>query len=355
MPALPRYEFSRKTKSGFTLIELLVVIAIIAILIALLLPAVQQAREAARRTQCKNNLKQFGLAMHNYHDVYKMFPIGHQYWGSFNGDPDVNPKRGGSAYGWGWALLPFMDQGPLFNLFWAEQQIAWDQPGPNQQAGQENVTLCQTVLPMFSCPSDTKPTNQNHGQIPSSATSSYQGNASAYNGYHGNNVTANNIPRRRNGIFRRNNGGPPSRIRDITDGTSNTIAVAETRWGMQTNGLNTSRIYGGQGGQNPLTGAEGATNCVLVSGEWAMNWLQIEGNTQPNRTAGSMHVGGAQFLFCDGTVRFLSENIEHTATPWINLNSAYRTEDIASNPNAPFFGTYQKLFARNDGAVIGEF
>ncbi|TWT58592.1 putative major pilin subunit [Thalassoglobus neptunius] len=342
------------SKRGFTLIELLVVIAIIAILIALLLPAVQQAREAARRTQCKNNLKQFGLAMHNYHDVYNMFPIGHQYRGWFNGDPNVNPKQGGSAYGWGWALLPYMDQAPLFNLFWAEQQVAWANPGPNQTAEQTNVLLAQTVLPMISCPSDTKPTNQNDGAIPNSATSSYQGASSAYNGYQGNNVTANANTRRFNGVFRRTNSGPPTRIRDITDGTSNTIAVAETRWGMQTNGLNRSRFYGAQDG-NGMNGAQGATNALLVQGEWAMNWLQIEGNTQPHRTAGSLHIGGAQFLFCDGTVRFLSENIEHTATPWINLNSAFRTVDIASNPNAPFFGTYQKLFARNDGAVLGEF
>src|SRR5579859_7854071 len=92
-------------RKGFTLIELLVVIAIIAVLVALLLPAVQQAREAARRSQCKNNLKQFGLALHNYHDAYKMFPPGGdaQSWGNSN------------WLNWQAKILPFIDQGPLYN------------------------------------------------------------------------------------------------------------------------------------------------------------------------------------------------------------------------------------------------
>ena len=343
---------SKRGLRGFTLIELLVVIAIIAILIALLLPAVQQAREAARRTQCKNNLKQLGLAMHNYHDVYGMFPIGHAYRGCFDGNCDSN--RGGPAWSWGTALLPYLDQAPLFNSFWFEQQAAWDQAGPQQTIDSTNVLLCQTVLPFNSCPSDaSKPTNRNDGAIPNSATSSYQGNTSSYNGYAGN-PNANNITTRRNGIFRRINGGPPTRIRDITDGTSNTIAIAETRWDMQRNGLNRSRWFGSQD-NNGLTGAQGATNALCVQGEWAMNWKQIDGNPQPHRTAGSRHEGGAQFLFCDGTVRFISENINHTSTPWINIASAHRVENLNSNPNAEFYGIYQRLFARNDNAVIGEF
>ena len=104
-------------KRGFTLIELLVVIAIIAVLIALLLPAVQQAREAARRSTCKNNLKQIGLALHNYHDIYKMFPIGAQERPAAYG-ADANGNTGPGNYeSWGWAasMLPQIDQAPLFD------------------------------------------------------------------------------------------------------------------------------------------------------------------------------------------------------------------------------------------------
>jgi prepilin-type N-terminal cleavage/methylation domain-containing protein len=100
-------------RRGFTLIELLVVIAIIAVLIALLLPAVQQAREAARRTQCKNNMKQLGLAMHNYHDTFRVFPPG---WIAV--DPATNAQsahEGISGFGWGTMLLPQIDQSPLYN------------------------------------------------------------------------------------------------------------------------------------------------------------------------------------------------------------------------------------------------
>src|SRR5689334_25410189 len=106
-----RFEFGRRR--AFTLIELLVVIAIIAVLIALLLPAVQQAREAARRTQCKNNLKQIGLALHNYHDTFRLFPPGYV---DRNGNPNLTPDND-LGPGWGWAafLLPYIDQSPLYS------------------------------------------------------------------------------------------------------------------------------------------------------------------------------------------------------------------------------------------------
>src|SRR5687767_15656460 len=108
-----------RSRFGFTLIELLVVIAIIAILIALLLPAVQQAREAARRTQCKNNLKQLGLALHNYLDVHGRFPIGQQFRGTWDGTNDSAGAagNGGTGFAWGSYVLPFIDQAPLYNQF----------------------------------------------------------------------------------------------------------------------------------------------------------------------------------------------------------------------------------------------
>jgi len=135
-------------KRGFTLVELLVVIAIIGILIALLLPAVQAAREAARRTQCNNNLKQIGLAFHNHHDVYKLFPDGGRgwnYWCYNNGRPEVAPNQFGS---WGMQILPFMEQGPL-----------WQGGGAPDENGngvveqwEKFVFLRGQALPVFHCP-----------------------------------------------------------------------------------------------------------------------------------------------------------------------------------------------------------
>ena len=132
---------ARRSRDGFTLVELLVVIAIIGILIALLLPAVQAAREAARRTQCSNNVKQMVLALHNYHAVYKTFPFGHLYLGIHDNDPADN--NGGSAFGWAWSILPFCEQGPLFNQFDSTLPIT-------DQANSNNRALAQTPLELFA-------------------------------------------------------------------------------------------------------------------------------------------------------------------------------------------------------------
>lgn len=126
------------TKRGFTLIELLVVIAIIAILIALLLPAVQQAREAARRSQCKNNLKQFGVAMHNYHDAYKAFQRA-------NYSSVTTSTTGWQGFAGHVMLLPFLDRTPLYKQIDFKQAF-W---------GGANATLKATKLPQFLCPSDS--------------------------------------------------------------------------------------------------------------------------------------------------------------------------------------------------------
>jgi prepilin-type N-terminal cleavage/methylation domain-containing protein len=148
----------RQRSRGFTLIELLVVIAIIAILIALLLPAVQQAREAARRTQCKNNLKQLGLAYHNYHDTYDMFSNSYVYVGSAGTTADLTVW--GKGYGIG--LLPFLEQGNLFNAYNFSHPQSLNPPMSwtgtyNAAIALENVRVQSTVLPVWNCPSSPIP------------------------------------------------------------------------------------------------------------------------------------------------------------------------------------------------------
>lgn len=234
---------------GFTLVELLVVIAIIGVLVGLLLPAVQSAREAARRMSCSNNLKQIGLALHNYHDTFYKFPIGHYYQGHFDGDP-LNAE-GGTGWGWAVGLFNFLEQGNLY------KQVDTRYPAAENTITR-NRTICQTPVPLFSCPSDTKPPQRNDGAITLSATSSYQGCGTSYNGWAGQRVGVAPVSGRFNGIFGRTNRGAPFGIKDVTDGTSNAFVIAETKWEMDRNRRNRSRIFAGQ----DIAGfARGATNC----------------------------------------------------------------------------------------------
>ncbi len=327
-----------RSRKGFTLVELLVVIAIIGILVGLLLPAVQAAREAARRMQCSNNLKQLGLSLHNYHDAYKKFGFGHYYMGFRR---NANGSNGGTAFGWQTGILPYIEQGNLYNQFNQAEPVGFISTTPPVCL---NGTLCQTTQATFSCPSDTKPDRRNDGAIPNSATASYQGCASSYDGWGGTNTS------RRNGVFSRDNRGSNYGISSMTDGTSNQFMVAETKWDMDNGRRNRSRIYGAHdlNGLTPAAGANGATNALMVHGERAMNWTQPEGNNQPHRTAGSNHVGGAQFAFGDGSVHFISENIDHTGTQWPGNPNASSFRQIDGTP----YGTYQRFWSVSDGHVI---
>ncbi len=327
-----RSVFARRR--AFTLVELLVVIAIIGVLVGLLLPAVQAAREAARRMQCSNNLKQLALAAHNYHDVYKSFGVGHHFKGTYTNT--------GLAYGWAFGLLPFIEQGNLYNQFdskWPVMNIA----------NSNNGILAATPLASFSCPSDTKPPQRDDPVntpstptviIKNSATSSYQGAGGSYTGWQG---TGAAVPARYNGVYERDTRGT-IKIGGLSDGTSNTILIAEARWGMDPAGENRGRIYGAS---DNILYTQGSTNALMVCGEYAMNWTAAEGNSQPHRTAGSFHTGGAQFAFGDGSVHFLSENIDHTQTPWIAAAPYMQ----AATGNVPF-GTYQRLWSVADGLVV---
>jgi prepilin-type N-terminal cleavage/methylation domain-containing protein len=190
---------SRDHRPGFTLIELLVVIAIIGVLVALLLPAVQAAREAARRASCVNNMKQMGIALHNYHDSRGVLPSGYVY------------KLGYSTGGFGWAamILPHMEQTPLFNA------INFDLPAWSSQ----NSTVCTTALSSYQCPTDYT-TSTTRGFMSREgfnyAKSSYVANF----GPNDLDVT----PEDRSGVFSRNSS---TRIADVTDGLSQTLFAGE--------------------------------------------------------------------------------------------------------------------------------
>jgi prepilin-type N-terminal cleavage/methylation domain-containing protein/prepilin-type processing-associated H-X9-DG protein len=220
-PASPRvFDRDGRRRRGFTLIELLVVIAIIAVLIALLLPAVQSAREAARRAQCTNNLKQIGLALHNYHQVLNSFPMGRSMGLA---------TSGGSPYYPGWSdwsaqamLLPYLEQTPIFNainFYWV---------GGFGYGGMANTTAWNTLLPTFLCPSDG-----NAGR-----------NTNNFNSYMGSmGTTIAEYQQQTSGIF-----GElvVYSIQNVTDGTSNTVAFAEALVGNN----NWSSIYRGNGIDN---------------------------------------------------------------------------------------------------------
>ena len=351
-PPLPR-----RVSRGFTLIELLVVIAIIAILIALLLPAVQQAREAARRTQCRNNLKQIGLALHNYHDNFNVFPMG--FSDVVAGNSEVN----GSGWSWMTFILPQFDQAPLYNRFNFNTTPYANTLGASAV---ENQNLMSTALTAFSCPSDVKPTvtannggaaNVAAGQgVAAIATTSYIGCRGAFNGAHCAANASNNpqitVDSRNNGLLIVNG---KRGMRDITDGASNVFAVGEVRWiplitdinGVANVGSVRQYVYGNvttSGG--PQCTNNGSNNngpdLHIRAAHQKLNGPPVDASNQ-HRNFHSTHVGGAHFLMGDGAVKFISENIENTATGY-----------TAATVNGPY-GTYQRLGAINDGQVVGEF
>ena len=300
---------ARRRREGFTLIELLVVIAIIAVLIALLLPAVQQAREAARRTQCRNNLKQFGLALHNYNDTHSALPSGSIVLLNAAGDRYY-------GHGWTWhaTILPYLDQAPLFNAIQGPD-------GMGNELGDQNTAkpliARSTILPVFWCPS--QPDVRNGAQKNGYQPSNYNGNMGTRIG-NGNDdcygtgmSTPNDMVTNLwgcmngNGIFHISSS---VRFRDVMDGLSNTIFVSEVPdsggdvMGQFGAGCDRRAIFAGGADSNPPT-------------EMTEYLIAAESNDPINggaeEAAGSWHVGGAHFLFGDGSVRFLSENM-HMAT-----------------------------------------
>lgn len=307
----------RQKKRGFTLIELLVVIAIIAVLVALLLPAVQQAREAARRSQCKNNLKQYGLGLASYEETNKQFP------GGGSGDWDWGTRPG---IGWQVRILPFMDQVTLYEKVDMNSNAAWDSCYQTDASGNCTQRVRHKQVPYALCPSDSAqhtyntdwvPTNYN-GSLGSQRTPSANGACNLFltptthyeepqgNADHGNDIVGNNI----SGAFGRMQAGFP--IAAFTDGLSNTILVGEmlphcdlshtpSWWQHNTQGnAHASTVVP----INTMTTCRGEPNPEYPSCTDPANWNISWGFR-------SRHTGGAQFLFGDGTVRFLSQNIDY--------------------------------------------
>ena len=332
-----------KKMSGFTLIELLVVIAIIAILIALLLPAVQQAREAARRSQCRNNLKQLGLALHNYHETYGMFPIGGTDVAStsaWNAPPDIGMLA---------RILPFMDQAPLYN----QMDLSGSLPASSYASTATHRRVPYQMLngtpirsleiQAFKCPTDP-----NNGPIAGWAQSNYgistgsqfftssgssscqpfntyaqKGGTGVNNGNWGDTYDKNKL----SGIGNRY--GVTMRFQDLTDGSSNTVHFGETISGcthdFRTSWSSSHTVF------STVTPLNDFTTCPTGYGKAPSNSACVAVNNY-NYSKGfrSMHVGGVHFVFADGSVRFLSENIDHA-------------------------NTFQNLGGRADGNIVNAF
>lgn len=350
---------SQRSFRGFTLIELLVVIAIIAVLIALLLPAVQQAREAARRTQCKNSLKQFGLALHNYHDITgSTFPPGY-----------INVTTAGNLSGWGWVtmLLPQIDQAPLYNSI--------GNLNPNFTTGLFGATTAVTTASLnspitaFRCASDTgastvgivtingstpNPNPLPMGRVtyfgvagvdpnwspstPGGATAGL-GTLSAapvvitgaignyadpapQPGFNALTVTRNRF----GGVFGANS---MCGFRDMSDGSSNTLVVGERYTSISSS---SGAAFTGDGvwpGATSNITAVGQGN-VLGEASLPINYSNGSLTPRPGTTGfGSQHTGGCHFLMGDGAVRFLSNNTD--------------------------MNTFRYLARTSDGMIVGDF
>jgi prepilin-type N-terminal cleavage/methylation domain-containing protein/prepilin-type processing-associated H-X9-DG protein len=292
-------------RRAFTLIELLVVIAIIAILIALLLPAVQQAREAARRSQCQDHLKQIGIALHNYHEIHQTLPSG---WIGVNtsGQPDVNT---GSGWGWAAMLLPMLDQKSLYGQ--CDFHVSVDDA--------KNAKSRAGVLGVFRCPSDSSEDQwdiedeANPGTVLAALPSANYVASFGTRELEDCETLAVGSACRSDGVFFHNSS---VRFRDLRDGTSNTFIVGERK-------------------TDESLGWHSTWVGVVPNGEERYARVLAVADHTPNDPDthfddfSSHHAGGVHFLFADGRVRFMTQSIDK--------------------------GTFQGLATRAGNEVLGSF
>jgi prepilin-type N-terminal cleavage/methylation domain-containing protein len=298
----------KRNSGGFTLVELLVVIAIIGILIALLLPAVQAAREAARRTQCSNNFKQLGLAMHNYHDSKKCFPTGVTWPGGIYG----RPARQNFHY----HLLPYHEHGTIYDLF-SHDNLPWLILWANA-----NRQATAAEIPNLLCPSDGLggKTITDTGYSPPQ-TWPYCNYSGVFNGFQLGDLSIPGRPAPSPSIYATFDANRTTCFRDMTDGTSNTMCMAESLTGP-------SGYYRGQAYSDQPCGAmvmtELGPNSPLPDRCYPYpTWCQhlpdqnlpsVSGNGSTTDTCASRsrHPGGVQVALGDGSARFISETIDLT-------------------------------------------
>lgn len=312
-------------RRGFTLVELLVAMAILGVLAALLLPALQQAREAARRTTCRNNLRQLGLALHSYHDQHETLPPG---WVRDVGRPAAAAPT--NCWGWSAMLLPLLDLGAVYHqLDFAEGfRGGLDATGGHGPGGQTGIE--GTVLGVFRCPSDTGPDHVISGE-----TRMNFGARSSYPGVNGGFLVEMFGMDEQGGVF-----GENSRVRfgSIVDGASQSLLVGERAWfEFEHTGVGPCALWAGTRSGNP--GSQLANGVAFAVGHCIVR-LNTRPFGGPAPFGGgesdaswhgfsSQHVGGAHFVLADGAVRFVNDSI------------AYEI--------------YGRLSTIADGQVVGEF
>jgi prepilin-type N-terminal cleavage/methylation domain-containing protein len=320
-----RFGVGLSSRRGFTLVELLVVIAIIGILIALLLPAVQAAREAARRSQCTNQMKQIGLALHNYHSAHNCFPPGGINYGWSSGGGTEPASKLAMNFNGMVCLLPFLEQQALYNKYNFKEcaslcahGTASSKPFAGDPVTGGNAAVVSKTISTLLCPSDTYDPllTEDHTWYGIKSGSGYrgvkmnydfsaaQGDASTFEDWRSGGG-AGSISARR--MFGENS---DTKIQNVLDGTSNTVAVVETlRWVF--NG--TCPAWGYRAWVMPgIDLAKRDINLWAIPADftWTTDHNAIRGRLADWACAGSLHPGGVNLTLADGSTRFLAENTD---------------------------------------------